>query len=264
VFTLPEPEETAAALSCPQCGANVAPTRHTCEFCSAALLVKACPRCFARIFHGARHCSHCGAHVEVPATAAPDGTATPRKCPRCTDPTLEGHLIDDVLLDECPVCHGVFIDAAALERILHERKRQSLQALAGVRAPGDPDAPGGRLHPRGGAMYIRCPDCETVMNRKNFGRRSGIIVDSCRDHGTWFDSNELPRVIEFVSSGGLQRAQERELEDRRERARQAQFDARMAAARDPWQSSSFTESRSSAGAGLLGGLLGTIGGILSD
>jgi Zn-finger nucleic acid-binding protein len=37
----------------------------------------------------------------------------------------------------------------------------------------------------------------------NFGGSSGIIVDVCKAHGTWLDTGELPRVLEFVRGHGL-------------------------------------------------------------
>ena len=36
------------------------------------------------------------------------------------------------------------------------------------------------------------------MRRINFGRRSGVIVDVCNAHGTWFDPGELAAVLRFV------------------------------------------------------------------
>jgi Zn-finger nucleic acid-binding protein len=51
--------------------------------------------------------------------------------------------------------------------------------------------------------YVRCPRCAKPMNRMNFGRRSGVIVDACRDHGTWLDAGELERVRDFVRAHGL-------------------------------------------------------------
>jgi Zn-finger nucleic acid-binding protein len=51
------------------------------------------------------------------------------------------------------------------------------------------------------------------MNRTNFGTHSGVIVDVCMRHGIWFDAGELPKVLEFVESGGLQRARRRQLEE---------------------------------------------------
>lgn len=58
------------------------------------------------------------------------------------------------------------------------------------------------------------------MNRVNFGRRSGVIVDVCRAHGTWFDAGELVAALEFVAQGGLADSLRREREDLLEAQRQ--------------------------------------------
>jgi hypothetical protein len=46
-----------------------------------------------------------------------------------------------------------------------------------------------------------------MMNRKNFGSTSGIVIDVCAIHGSYFDAGELPRVLTFVKRGGLRKAQ---------------------------------------------------------
>jgi hypothetical protein len=43
-----------------------------------------------------------------------------------------------------------------------------------------------------------------MMARMNFGQHSGIVLDACRKHGTWFDPSELRAVIDFVRAGGLE------------------------------------------------------------
>jgi hypothetical protein len=48
------------------------------------------------------------------------------------------------------------------------------------------------------------------MNRVNFAKCSGVIVDACRAHGTWFDENELRRIVEFIRSGGMDLARQKE------------------------------------------------------
>ena len=48
------------------------------------------------------------------------------------------------------------------------------------------------------------------MNRVNFGKVSGVIVDVCKVHGTWFDPGELTRVVAFAAAGGLERTRARE------------------------------------------------------
>ena len=39
-----------------------------------------------------------------------------------------------------------------------------------------------------------------MMNRVNFGRLSGTIVDVCKGHGTFLDPGELHRIVEFIRS----------------------------------------------------------------
>ena len=257
VFRLPEPDQSAQKLSCPGCGATVPVGTHECSFCRAELLLRACPRCFGRVFHGARYCDQCGAEVTQPATADLEGHATPRNCPRCQEPILVAQLVGDVLLDECPQCRGVWLDASAVERVIAERSRTD--DLLVKRKPVIADPVPAVASER---MYLSCPDCETLMNRVNFGRCSGVIVDVCRGHGTWFDASELPRVVEFVTSGGLERAAARDLEDQRTQARQAKTEATTAATHSILTATP-TEAESSS-IDLLAGILGGIVSFLSD
>jgi Zn-finger nucleic acid-binding protein len=274
-FRLPDPSAAAGSLSCPGCGAPVATGASRCDHCSAELLVRACPRCFARIFHRHTHCPHCGVVVGVPAHANPDGSTTARACPRCAgSPPLLARLIGDVLLDECSGCRGVWLDAAAVDRVVRERQASSLsplrqmtppepelqpggpstsaiEAVAAAALPAAPTVPPGRL-------YIACPDCGQLMNRVNFARHSGVILDVCRGHGTWFDATELPRVVDFVMKGGVEESQRREVEDLREQARRAAADAEAARARAAWAGTAGHEPHID----LFGATLGIIGRLL--
>ena len=45
------------------------------------------------------------------------------------------------------------------------------------------------------------------MNRKNYGGRSGIIIDWCGLHGSWLDANELEEIASYIAEGGLPAAQ---------------------------------------------------------
>ena len=58
--------------------------------------------------------------------------------------------------------------------------------------------------------YFPCPQCGQLMNRMNFARCSGVIVDVCRGHGSWFDRDELRAIIEFIRAGGLQLSRQKE------------------------------------------------------
>jgi Zn-finger nucleic acid-binding protein len=261
-FALPEPTRSAGQLSCPGCGANVSPTANKCDFCAAVLKVKACPRCFARIFDKARHCNECGAKVDRPAEANADGEARQRGCPRCEPPPgLEARLVGDTLLDECPDCHGVFLDACAVERVVRERRQASAGALAGMVSEAQTQA---IKQQTSGKLYIKCPDCDQIMNRVNFGRRSGIIVDVCRYHGTWFDAGELPKIVDFVMKGGLEESERKHIDEMREQARRAQSQARTSGSM-PAVSGLGGARYEPSSAGLVGGMLGGIvGALLGD
>lgn len=72
-------------------------------------------------------------------------------------------------------------------------------------------------------MYLACIRCSDRMTRRNFGGSSGVLIDVCKDHGVWLDHTELERILEYVRSGGLARARQREAlraESQVERARQ--------------------------------------------
>ncbi len=214
-------------LACPQCGANVPESSAECAYCHAALLMKACPRCLARVFYGHKHCPQCGAGLDEAAAAA---APSHRACPRC-HVGLVAHLVGDLVIDDCSQCAGTFIDRATLERVLSDRREARAEAILGVYDAGG-DAP---LPTPAGPMYIKCPDCATVMNRKQLARGAHVVVDVCRAHGTWFDAHELPRIIRFVMSGGLERAALADLDDEKERARRMMAAAQTAQAKASYQ-----------------------------
>jgi Zn-finger nucleic acid-binding protein len=121
-------------------------------------------------------------------------------------------------LSECPKCAGLWADSESLRQICADREKQA--AVLGI-----PTTDG-----NGGAValeqirYLPCPDCGKLMNRVNFSGYSGVIVDVCREHGTWFDRDELRRVVEFIRAGGLDKARAREVANLEEGRRLAHLD----------------------------------------
>jgi Zn-finger nucleic acid-binding protein len=61
-----------------------------------------------------------------------------------------------------------------------------------------------------GVSYIKCPICSKLMNRVNFGTKSGVIVDRCKEHGVWLDGGELRHLFEWMKAGGKLLQQERQ------------------------------------------------------
>jgi hypothetical protein len=90
---------------------------------------------------------------------------------------------------------------------LVERVREQRRAAAGAAAPAERDR---RAAWQERVAYRRCPECGANMLRKNFGKRSGVILDWCGGHGTWLDAHEMEDVAAFVLGGGLERAPGRE------------------------------------------------------
>jgi Zn-finger nucleic acid-binding protein len=211
----------AETLNCPTCGAAASSDATRCLFCDARLATVACPRCFAMMFVGSKHCSRCGAKAE----RAESVTAASRRCPRCRT-EMESIAVGSASLRECARCNGLWVDVASFEQIINEREQQS--AVLGT-ATILPKQAGGSQEPNK-VRYVPCPECNQLMNRVNFARCSGVVVDVCKGHGTWFDRDELSKIVEFIRGGGLDvsRAREkREIEEERQRLRQEQLTANL-------------------------------------
>lgn len=214
--TVGHPTAGAEMLSCPLCGAPASPDSATCAYCHAALALVGCPRCLGRVFQGARFCQHCGAPLEVPARPVAAAGAALR-CPRCPDSAgarLAPRTLGTTSLSECAVCGGTWLDAQTFAAVITERDRQAALATA---LPGASTA--SRPPPEGVVRYLKCPECARLMNRENFGRRSGVVIDLCKSHGAWLDAGELGEVVGFVMRGGLDETRRRELEEANEQLR---------------------------------------------
>jgi Zn-finger nucleic acid-binding protein len=189
----------AETLNCPMCGAAAATDDPTCNYCGARLATVACASCFGMMFRGSKHCPRCGALGGQRAAA----DLPPRKCPRCV---IEMHslLLGTTAIRECERCLGLWVDVPAFEKICADREQQA--AVLGAASP----APTKPVQGVDKVRYIPCPECEQLMNRINFARCSGVVVDVCKGHGTWFDREELSRIVEFIRGGGLDAARSKE------------------------------------------------------
>ena len=107
-------------------------------------------------------------------------------------------------LEECERCSGVWLALDVFRQLCAEEERRTVFLGAELDARRTPATSVATVR------YVPCPDCSTLMNRVNFGKRSGVVLDACAQHGTWFDAEELRRVVEFVRDGGLERARVRE------------------------------------------------------
>lgn len=199
----------AETLNCPMCGAAAATDEPTCRYCGARLATVACASCFGMMFRGSKHCPRCGALAGQRA----DADLPSRKCPRCAI-GMHSVKLGTTAVQECERCLGLWVDVASLEKICADREHQA--AVMGAASP----APTKPVEEINKVRYVPCPECQQLMNRVNFARCSGVVVDICKGHGSWFDREELSRIVEFIRAGGLDAARAREKaaleEERRE------------------------------------------------
>ena len=175
-----------------------------------------CPSCAAPIpSHGVVF-TYCGQRIDVDLqgsgrSIAPNDLES-YLCPDCEIP-LEAMYIEStnvtieksLNVNRCSNCLGLFIQRNVLDMVLETKVRQpseiDYRLLTNLENSNRSLVKGWRYRP--------CPVCRTLMNRKLHGKRSGVIVDSCRDHGIWLDAGELRQLLEWSRAGGEKLNQER-------------------------------------------------------
>ncbi len=215
---------TRGALSCQHCGADY--TLHEQD------LHTICPKCMTRVSDRSRYCHHCATPI-VPQGAV--GKKSAYHCPVCgSEHQLSSRELGapKVTIFECSRCAGVWLGQAIFELLAERARTEKLAAdwLAQAADESRPERPTAGTQ----ALYRRCPECASHMNRRNFGTRSGVIIDACRDHGIWFDNQELDAILRWIRHGGEERVAKREADDERHRNRQRRLTVDSQHRMDPY------------------------------
>ena len=50
-----------------------------------------------------------------------------------------------------------------------------------------------------------------------------MVIDACKDHGLWFDANELSAILQWIRKGGEGRVAEKREEEQRHRERMSRL-----------------------------------------
>jgi len=188
--------------NCSNCSAPLPPNSIICEYCKT------------RNDTDLRGIHHFTTHEITSA----------RICPRCNVSlrTIDLKINGKFLIERCDHCLGLFFDPGELEALLeatvsnvYDINRSKLDAINNSMSPD-----------HASVAYIKCPECFKLMNRVNFGTKSGVIVDRCRDHGVWLDGGELRHLFEWMKAGGKLLCQERELQLKRETEREKEREQR--------------------------------------
>lgn len=120
------------------------------------------------------------------------------QCPKCNHP-LAPKLQEDIRVLGCDQCLGIWAEHIDEKKLLEIKPEVfTIDELRRLRKLFIP------LGITESIRYVACPVCKNLMWRKNWGSHSGIMVDTCSDHGTWYDKNEIQKIKEFIKLGGIE------------------------------------------------------------
>lgn len=111
-----------------------------------------------------------------------------RVCPKCDVPLFVLHS-QDIEVDFCKRCRGLWLDAGELEALLQRTGANTndpllkFQQQTGTRPKGRPHL---------------CPRCDTALHeiQVEHAGAANLTLDKCpRGHGLWFDADELQQLL---------------------------------------------------------------------
>lgn len=227
-------------IACPRCrrrydvGKRPIGSRFRCQ-CGAVLTIRQrvglaaavmCPCCGTPQHDGETACNHCGSTLQ-PEQLGCEKTAL--ACPACgKGARLAKRQMGDCEAMECSRCVGLWLATDAFGKLVGKASQDATAVDWHMQLPRRV-----ALHnssTQGGAFYRKCPSCGKMMNRHNYARCCGVVVDSCKQHGVWFDANELEQILDWVRSGGMAKVKQQET-DEAARAEQRKSTQRLAGVR---------------------------------
>lgn len=162
-----------------------------------------CNSCSAPLPANTNRCRYCGIRNDVDLhgkhSYSLHAQQSDRLCPSCGDPlqTIDLKLNGTFLIERCEQCFGLFFDPGEIEILLESSVSNvfaiNTQLLRNINK---------ERYQHKQIKYVKCPVCQVLMNRVNFGHRSGVIIDQCKKHGIWLESGEITHLMEWKKAGG--------------------------------------------------------------
>ena len=126
------------------------------------------------------------------------------KCPRCHG-TLVAEKHQDLTIDQCGACGGIWLDegelVTILSRTLKDLSKETIAQTIARRFAGIP------THEK--ESIELCPKCFAKLNPVNYDYNSGVIMDYCpNQHGFWLDHTEIERLGEYKVASALNSSQQ--------------------------------------------------------
>ena len=109
------------------------------------------------------------------------------KCPTCGSPMIVVEH-EQIELDYCVDCSGVWFDAGELELLLETMQLEET-SLSLDNILTSPEA-------RSAEKSRKCPICGKKMKKATVGHDPEVLIDACsRGDGLWFDKGEVGQLI---------------------------------------------------------------------
>jgi Zn-finger nucleic acid-binding protein len=182
-----------------------------------------CTSCSAPLPANTNRCLYCNTRSDVDLHAKHpyrvEKSSTHRVCPDCDKPlqTIRLKMPEPLFIERCHTCFGLFFDRGEIETVL----QNSVSNVFDINREHIDNINKDRYRKPQKVRYVKCPECRRHMNRVNFGKRSGVVVDQCIIHGIWLDSGELTHLLEWKKAGGqlLQQEHAADMEKQKQQKR---------------------------------------------
>ena len=163
-----------------------------------------CHHCAAPLTANTNICPYCGVRNDVDLRDKHQyilaDSDSQRQCPHCQQnlQTIQLNTTPSLTIERCQSCFGLFFDQGEIEILLENSVNQTSEINTQLMDNINQERYQGKAH----FSYIKCPVCQQLMDRINFGQRSGVVVDKCHQHGIWLDSGEITHLMEWTKAGG--------------------------------------------------------------
>ena len=125
-------------------------------------------------------------------------------CPTCKYPmVIVEH--EDIELDYCTNCKGVWFDSGELELLLEAAEMENYLDFLGHMIDSSEASTKEKKR--------KCPICNSKMKKTHIGVNNELLIDVCKNaDGLWFDGGEVAHLLKLLSSESEKTGQGRVLD----------------------------------------------------
>ncbi|GEM_PF-1182688 len=125
----------------------------------------------------------------------------PMKCPN-DNSDLHKEKYEGVEIDKCSTCGGIWLDAGELETIQETHINDYSEDLKEMSDHINEAYDFAKAKTK---ALLNCPICDNVLERREYGFCSQILIDSCiKGHGIWLDRHELKALEVFYERSRIE------------------------------------------------------------